>query len=806
MGKEGTVPGMKKLLTVLAAILLTVSLLAAACTAAAEEEIYAADGPVITGTLDTPIGSDAAENYIRRAFGLIGEAPRRRLAPLTGCNAVVYNALADMARAVAAGERTSTVCDIPLSLLGIKPSYTAEELGYSSLIVDDQFVDEAFNSFYDAVDAEASINLQQIILALKNSIPYDLYWFGNRFRGELPDCSSDGESIFFPDPENDCYSVSMIVSQDYSIERAEGTTDCDPSYGTRIRNAAATANSIVSACAGQPVYDRLVYYRNAICSAVSYNDDALDPSTPYGDPWQAVNVFDGDPSTNVVCEGYSKAFKYLCDLSGFSGVNASLVTGYMKGGTGAGPHMWNLVSVNGKNYLVDVTNCDEDTIGAPDKLFMAGYKDHYSEGSQWGYIYEGNSGSQISYLYDSEMSDLYSREELTVEDHNYDPAAENTWTVYFEINNGGGDMEDQTVTEGVPTKLNANTYTPPAGFRFAGWNTEADGSGDAYEDEAEVTLYADLTLFAIWENDSWIVTFAANNGTEETSEQAFPKNHLIATALNPNPFVAPEYCHFKEWNTKANGWGGTSYADKEKIMPDADMTLYAIWEPDAPGFSLDVIDVTSGEHMAGGLIRLSATIEYGDYTEDWNYEDCYGGTNYSGQGRVTVNVEAVPAENYLFVGWYSGVAEDVYQQTLTPVGACQSLNPEWSFVAEGEGTWTPYCAVFRYIPPTIGEADLTLPDDLTRVEDSAFEGIKAASVYVPDACTEIGDNAFKGCASLTRIRLPKECDIKGDDAFEGCRTDPYTLENGEVLVIYAPAGGSTQEWAEEHHILFAAEE
>lgn len=27
-------------------------------------------------------------------------------------------------------------------------------------------------------------------------------------------------------------------------------------------------------------------------------------------------VFDGDSSTNVVCEGYAKAFQYLCDLSG----------------------------------------------------------------------------------------------------------------------------------------------------------------------------------------------------------------------------------------------------------------------------------------------------------------------------------------------------------------------------------------------------------------------------------------------------------------------------------------------------------
>ena len=980
MGKEGTVPGMKKLLTVLATILLTVSLLAAVCTAAAGEEVRRVENPVAIVEMDTPVSSDAAENYIKRAFGLIGEAPRRRSAPLSGFSETVYNALAEMVLEVVSGERSSAVCDIPFTIesLGVTTTtFTAEALGVSSLLQDGSITNEAYSAYCNAVFSKAGMNLSQVILRLKSTLPYDMFWYGNMYSYSLPFYLNNDDSAFQL-PEDGTLTIALYVSANYSVTRAEYSTDYDTSFSTRIRNAAAAANSIVSACAGQPAYDRLVYYRNAICNAVSYNYDALNAGTPYGDPWQAVNVFDGDPDTNVVCEGYSKAFKYLCDLSHFSGVTVSLVTGDMDGGTGAGPHMWNLVSVSGKNYLVDVTNCDEGTIGAPDKLFMAGYTDHYSEGSRWGYIYEGNYGSQISYLYDSEMSDLYSLEELTVEDHNYDPAllhtvffnanggsgempdqimedgvptkltpnaftppagchfagwnteadgsgepcddeAEitppadltlyamweeddlppaRTWTVYFEINNGGGDMEDQTVTEGVPTKLNANTYTPPAGFRFAGWNTEADGSGDAYEDEAEVTLYADLTLFAIWENDSWIVTFVANNGTEETSEQAFPKNHLIAAALDPNPFDAPEYHHFKEWNTKADGLGGTSYADREKITPDADMTLYAIWEEDAhymlsfdanggsgtvdpvkvyspfkvtlpantlsltgcypngwddrpgtgyysspahedgseitltedrtlyahwgvnnPWFSVDVIDRIDWteepvlRHVSGGVVRLSAVFHYGNTTEEMVYADCQGGTNYTGMGDTAITLTAVPSENYEFVGWYAG-EQEAGGQTQTPVDLL-SEEPSWSFEATGNRTWTGCCAVFRFVPPAFSSAEFTLPDDLTRAEENAFEGIKAVSVYVPDSCEEIGAYAFKDCTSLLRIRLPQNCDIDGS-AFDGCRTDPAELGWNEaeermedcnsLLVICAPAGGSTQEWAEEHHILFAAEE
>ena len=52
------------------------------------------------------------------------------------------------------------------------------------------------------------------------------------------------------------------------------------------------------------------------------------------------------------CEGYSKAFSYLCNLAGIENV---LVTGetYV-------PHMWNMVKLGGNWYHVDVTWDDPD--------------------------------------------------------------------------------------------------------------------------------------------------------------------------------------------------------------------------------------------------------------------------------------------------------------------------------------------------------------------------------------------------------------------------------------------------------------
>ena len=63
----------------------------------------------------------------------------------------------------------------------------------------------------------------------------------------------------------------------------------------------------------------------------------------------------------------------------------------MDGGTGAGPHMWNIVTMDdGKNYMVDVTNCDGDSEEAQDRLFLVGadgsVADHYAVVIENGYV------------------------------------------------------------------------------------------------------------------------------------------------------------------------------------------------------------------------------------------------------------------------------------------------------------------------------------------------------------------------------------------------------------------------------------
>lgn len=76
-----------------------------------------------------------------------------------------------------------------------------------------------------------------------------------------------------------------------------------------------------------------------------------------------------------------------------------------------------------------------------------------------------------------------------------------TYTITFDKNaeDATGEMEEQTVTEDVATPLNANAFKR-VGYTFKEWNTEEDGTGEAYKDKEEISATEDMTLYAQWES------------------------------------------------------------------------------------------------------------------------------------------------------------------------------------------------------------------------------------------------------------------------------------------------------------------
>lgn len=278
-------------------------------------------------------------------------------------NKKIYAVLKEKVKEVAAGKETNTIFKI--SLQGITSA------------------------------AGGKIDIPSIMQYLLMDCPYELYWF-DKTKG----VGTTGSGL--------TVTISFAVADEYKA----GDYTVSSNLAT-VHTAAENARRIVEKYEGQSDYEKMVGYRKEICDLVSYNTNAAKPTTPYGNPWQLIWVFDKDATTNVVCEGYAKAFQYLCDMSDFANATCYTVTGTMYGATGAGPHMWNIVTLGGKNYLVDVTNCDEGTVGADDKLFLAGADGSISS----GYIVNGSVG----YIYDKEQILLYDNTILTLSNSKYIP-------------------------------------------------------------------------------------------------------------------------------------------------------------------------------------------------------------------------------------------------------------------------------------------------------------------------------------------------------------------------------------------------
>ena len=358
------------------------------------------------------------EQYVDRLFN--GEHPsagprlkakKRTGDRFSGTSAMIYSELLSGIQEVAAGQRQSTQFEFSAANLGYEDSVTwgASDLGVTEIVVDGEIVQEAVDKTAELYEQE--LQIVEISNTLLADCPYELYWYdktaGIDRNIEVGATYVDGEWRTFV---GGTYTISYAVAEEFALSVYAADTEKTGAASTAVGN----AQSILASNEGLSDVDKLYAYKDAICDLVSYNHDAADNDAAYGNPWQLIWVFDGDPSTNVVCEGYSKAFQYLCDETDFSNdrICAYSVSGTMVGGTGEGAHMWNIVTLDdGRNYLADVTNSDSETVGQAGELFLT----PYTSGSvEEGYIFRCDDEISISYIYNDYTRSLFSAKELTI--------------------------------------------------------------------------------------------------------------------------------------------------------------------------------------------------------------------------------------------------------------------------------------------------------------------------------------------------------------------------------------------------------
>ncbi|MGE9876077.1 hypothetical protein ACQQ9V_09160 [Hornefia butyriciproducens] len=359
-------------------------------------------------------------SYMEQQMGLDDGGNNRQVtrgSKLTGQERIVYNKLKERIRKVAAGEASSTVVSIPLSDLGIQSRYSAADLGLNT-IYDAEEPGKVSEAARQAVNAQFTVNLYTVLTALLGDFPYELYWYdkteGAVFKAPKIGVFNNGKQGFVVFEDNACATFALKVARAYGSDY-----EVDTEKTRAAQTAAGNAKAIVAKYQGRSDIEKLKAYRDEILSLVDYNYDAVlkyEEDAIYGDPWQVIYVFDGDSSTNVVCEGYAKAFQYLCDLTDFADktIVCNSVTGDMVSGAVSGPHMWNIVTIGRKNYLTDLTNMEGDKAPKNNELFLAGAEGTAEEGYKISW-----SDQYISYLYDAMTLQGYEKAELTLDDCGY---------------------------------------------------------------------------------------------------------------------------------------------------------------------------------------------------------------------------------------------------------------------------------------------------------------------------------------------------------------------------------------------------
>ncbi len=401
-------------------------------TAAADDTVaLVASAPEETVTnLDLPDSDDLFAQYAQRVFyGADSAAPLGNYGETvltSSFDLAVYAKLKEAVAQVAAGERTDTVFTFTLAELGIKEpqTWTAADMGLETIFYTDENGDLVW-----AEGAAEAINhmlgyggMGAILDVLRVDCPYELYWYDKTATGGA---GSLGPSVSVN--ALDCITVTpaakiemrLCVAADYAPGGVTGGCETDPARTGAAKTAAENARQVVEKYAALGDYDKLLAYKDEICALVDYNHDAADKTaTLYGDPWQLIYVFDGDPTTKVVCEGYSKAFQYLFDQSDFQNeLYCYTVTGttLCEAGNSQGAHMWNICTMDdGLNYLVDVTNSDAGTVGRQGQLFLVGARG--SADTQYNV-----SDVEMRYAYDRETLNLYGEDILTLAADDYDP-------------------------------------------------------------------------------------------------------------------------------------------------------------------------------------------------------------------------------------------------------------------------------------------------------------------------------------------------------------------------------------------------
>ena len=284
--------------------------------------------------------------------------------------------------------------------------------------------------------------------------------------------------------------------------------------------------------------------------------------------------------------------------------------------------------------------------------------------------------------------------------------AKTSYTVSFNANGGSGAPGSQTKWYGETLKL-STTKPTRTGYTFKGWATSSSATTATVQPGANYTANAGQIYYAVWQINTWTMTYKANGGTG--ADQTQTKTYNVTAAIKAaNTFTRSGF-DFKRWNTNITDTG-TAYDAGASYTANAAATFYAIW---------------------------NRTISYNANTTDTvgNIPSAQTGIATS---AITLSSDTPTRSNYVFKRWNTGTDDDgtayapgaTYAADLGGTTLYAIWNPIVSFNANG-GTGAPAPQTKTYGENLVLTADQPTRDGFSfRQWNTASDG--SGTAYAPN--------------------------------------------------------------------------
>lgn len=151
------------------------------------------------------------------------------------------------------------------------------------------------------------------------------------------------------------------------------------------------------------------------------------------------------------------------------------------------------------------------------------------------------------------------------------------YQISFNANGGEGAIDGISAKAGqyvtLPSAAEASKYISKKGYKLIGFSDNTEISYPLYHYKMP---YENVTMFAVWEPDTFTVTYNSNGGTGQVSRAEVKYGDSV-----PLPTDIPVY----KDGLFLSGWAqseGAKTALKTLTMPAENLTLYAVWSEKPP--------------------------------------------------------------------------------------------------------------------------------------------------------------------------------------------------------------------------------